>query len=229
MNGVRDLSRVLSDLHYDVEKAQKRQAEIAELRGSLPAPQEAEQRERLQADVAWFGDKSLAILAELVEFPPHHVRHAGLLEKFWESGTYERSVFIMIKFPADGPARRKKDEDLWRVINAVSAAVEAAGYVPRIATQRRHDLLWDNVELYLLGCARGIAIVEDKYLPELNPNVAMEWGWMRGMGKRVLYLAEQEFDRGRADLEGLLKDRFSWADPEPGIRRAVTKFLKDTE
>jgi hypothetical protein len=44
-----------------------------------------------------------------------------------------------------------------------------------VKSPSRHEQLWDNVELYLLGCRRGIAIVEDKYLPELNPNVAMDW------------------------------------------------------
>jgi hypothetical protein len=134
----------------------------------------------------------------------------------------------MTKFPSQGPPRKAEDEQLDRVIRAVSDAIEAAGCVPRIATERRHDLLWDNVELYLLGCRRGIAIVEDKYLPELNPNVAMEWGWMRGMGKKVLYLAEKDFKKERADLSGLLKDEFSWTEPEPGVRQAVGKFLAET-
>ena len=52
---------------------------------------------------------------------------------------------------------------------------------------------------------RGIAIVEDKYLPELNPNVAMEWGWMRGMGRNVLYLVEKDFKKQRAEFQDLLR------------------------
>ena len=49
---------------------------------------------------------------------------------------------------------------------------------------------------------RRQAMVEDKYAPELNPNVAMEWGWMRGLGRRVLYLVEQTFTKKRADWSG---------------------------
>ena len=71
----------------------------------------------------------------------------------------------------------------------------------------------------------GIAIVEDKYIPELNPNVAIEWGWMTGMGREVLYLREEGFDHERADWSGLINYTFEWKDPKKGIESAVTKFL----
>ena len=84
-----------------------------------------------------------------------------------------------------------KDAELQRVLDAAADALADAGYKPRIAQgMNYHESLWDNVELHLLGCSRGVAIVEDQYRAELNPNVAMEWGWMRGMGKPVLYLVE---------------------------------------
>jgi len=99
--------------------------------------------------------------------------------------------------------------------------------VARIARDNEyHGLLWDNVELHLLGCKRGIAILEDKFLPELNPNVAMEWGWMRGMGRHVLYLVEKDFNSRRADWSGLIERQFEWANPVPGIKAAVEDWLK---
>ncbi len=85
--------------------------------------------------------------------------------------------------------------------------------------------LFGNVELFLLGCARGIAIVEDKYIPELNPNVAIEWGWMTAMGRDVLYLREEGFKHDRADWSGLVNYTFEWDKPKQGIEDAVNKFL----
>ncbi len=38
----------------------------------------------------------------------------------------------------------------------------------------------------------------------------MEWGWMRGMGKEVLYLVEDTFNQERADGDGLREARFPW-------------------
>lgn len=89
-------------------------------------------------------------------------------------------------------SRSPVDVQLEAVIQAVRDAVEGCGYIPRIARDNQyHPILWDNVELYLLGCRRGIAIVEDKYLPELNPNVAMEWGWMRGWDATFFTLSKR--------------------------------------
>lgn len=164
-------------------------------------------------------------LRDLIDFPPHHLRHFPRLEAFWREGSYERSVFLMTKFPESDTD--PQSIQLQSVINSVSAAVTEAGFFPRIAKapSNFHPGLWDNVELHLLACRQGVAIVEDQYLPELNPNVAMEWGWMRGMGKPVLFLVEDEFKHRRADLDGLLDHQFTWADPHPGIAAAVPPWL----
>jgi hypothetical protein len=162
-------------------------------------------------------------LKRLLSFPPCHSRHFSKLGIFHSVATFRDSVFIMTKFPE---GESDADAELTKVINTVSQAIKISGFYPRIASgSDYHDILWDNVELYLLGCSRGIAIVEDKYKPELNPNVAMEWGWMRGMGKNVLYLVEDGFKRRRADWSGLLEHRFAWDNPEGGVLPAVSKWL----
>src|SRR4029453_13123531 len=131
----------------------------------------------------------------------------------------------MTKFP-DPKHNNPNDAALEAVVKAVRDAVQGCGYSARVASDvRYHPILWDNVELYLLGCSRGIAIVEDKYLPELNPNVAMEWGWMRGMGRDVLYLVEKNFQRKRADWGGLIEARFDWANPDADIQKAISGWL----
>jgi hypothetical protein len=140
---------------------------------------------------------------------------------------FYKQVFVMTNFPyPHSPA--PVDAELEAVIQAVRDAVRSCGYVPRIANDNQyHAILWDNVELYLLGCRRGIAIVEDKYLPELNPNVAMEWGWMRGMGRNVLYLVERGFNKHRADWGGLIECEFDWANPGRDIKTGVEAWLKN--
>ncbi len=86
----------------------------------------------------------------------------------------------------------------------------------KLATGARiHEWLWNEVEIHLLGCATAITIVEDRYRPELIPNLAMEWGWMRAMSKRVLFLREGSFAHGRADLGGLRSWTFDWNGPQP--------------
>lgn len=165
------------------------------------------------------------ILEEFTLFPPRHDRHAALLKTFYQNGPYDRSVFIMTKFP-DPQSQDARDVRLREVIAAVQDAVTRCQHNPRIASANNyHNSLWDNVELHLLGCSRGVAIVEDKHSPELNPNVAMEWGWMVGMGRRVLYLVEKDFQHARADWGGLINEQFDWDGDLKEIAQAVHKFL----
>jgi hypothetical protein len=82
------------------------------------------------------------------------------------------------------------------------------------------------VEIHLLGCARGVAIIENRYKQELNPNVALEWGWMRAMNKDVLFLLEKDFTQFRADILGFIPDTFSWDQPEQDIPAPVQAWLK---
>lgn len=171
-------------------------------------------------------------LTELLEYferePPHHSRHFEKLFRFArDQGQFEKSVFIMTKYPRlDGGADTREAERLACAIGHVKNGVAARGYVPHLASDTsQHRWLWDNVELYMLGCHKGIAIVEDRYASELNPNVAMEWGWMQGMGRQVLYLREQSFEHQRADWEGLLSEEFDWDAPGTGIETGLTKFL----
>lgn len=168
--------------------------------------------------------EKLRVLHELVRYPPFHDRHFGKLGDYHDGarGSFETSVFIMTKFPEGNTAA---DEQLKQVIAAVRRAVTESGHVPRLASDRVfHALLWDNVELYLLGSRRGIAILESKYKPELNPNVAMEWGWMRGMGRDILPLVEKDFGYRRADWGGLIEHTFDWANPD-SVSSGVKSWL----
>jgi len=172
------------------------------------------------------------VLRRLTKIPPHHSRHEPHLANFYDqageyeiTGRYHNSVFIMTKFP-DPRQAHPSDQELERVIKVIADSVKKAGFCPRIARQDHHTWLWDNVELYLLACGLGIAVLEDRYRPELNPNVALEWGWMKGMGKPVLFLEETEFKNRRADWQGLISHSFTWANPEAEIDAAVAVFLR---
>lgn len=199
------------------------------LNSPLNAVMKDERDRILKADIDRQRQLLSEVLRDFVEFPPHHARHQQLLSNFHGPATFEKSVFIMTKFP-DLKKKKKPtsaDAKLEAVIEIVRDAVEKCGYVPRVASDSNyHTLLWDNVELYLLGCKRGIAIVENRVRKELNPNVAMEWGWMRGMGRNVLYLVEKEFNQERADWGGLLESPFDWDDPVLGITAGVKGWLK---
>jgi hypothetical protein len=205
---------------------QTAQTQLAELRPEhyFDVASYEEERRRLQQDIREYRKKQVAALEMLERYPQrHHLRHFEKLSQFHQGGNYDASVFIMTKFPEGAAAEATQ---LQKVIDALEQGIKARGYVPRIASgPGYHRWLFDNVELFLLGCSHGVAIVEDKYLPELNPNVALEWGWMTGMGRDVLFLREKTFKHDRADWSGLRNAEFEWAYPEAGITAALGNFL----
>jgi hypothetical protein len=54
----------------------------------------------------------------------------------------------------------------------------------------------------------------------------MAGGWMRGMGRDVLYLVEKDFNKHRADWNGLIESQFEWANPKADIKAGVEAWLK---
>ena len=222
-----DFDDALTALRLDVLKLAQLERDRLDLLNSPLNPAMKDERDlELKSDIERQRQRLVRVLREVVEFPPHHTRHGQLLTLFHNIANFEKSIFVMTKFP-DSKKPGGADGQLATVIQAVRDAVQNCGYVARLATDTQyHNILWDNVELYLLGCRRGIAIVEDKYLPELNPNVAMEWGWMRGMGRDVLYLVENDFKRQRADWGGLIESSFEWANPAQDIKTGVEAWLK---
>jgi hypothetical protein len=222
-----DFENAFTALRYDILKLGQLERDRLELLNSpLSAAMKDERDQDLKIDIGRQRMRAMKLLREVVVFPPQHMRHEQLLDQFHNVAAFDKSVFVMTKFP-DPKKPASVDAQLAAVIQAVRDAVHECGYVARVASDiQYHPILWDNVELYLLGCRRGIALVEDKYLPELNPNVAMEWGWMRGMGRNVLYLVEKGFKKERADWDGLIEHRFDWTEPGPDIKVGVEAWLK---
>jgi hypothetical protein len=223
---MRDLDGVIREVDLVMGRLIRCRQDLAELiRSASGIPLEDDLQDDLREEMDRYRGRLATLLQQTVDFPPRHRRHFELLPEFWADGSYEKSVFLMAKFPDGRDAA--KDRELERVLDVAAAAVEGAGFTPRLARgpKRYHGGLWDNVELHLLGCSLGIAIVEDRHTDELNPNISMEWGWMRGMGKPVLFLVEDGFRQDRADLNGLIRDGFEWNDPETTITPAIHAWL----
>jgi hypothetical protein len=224
------IQQVLLEMEEYLFPWRERRDTLAQLRPQNFTSEKAYHKRRtaLEGEITEL-EKEMELLLQLFEREPDRLyrAHSINLAEFNRdgAGTYGDFVFIMTKFP-DPKDAKPEAEQLKKLIETVQMAVTARGYKARIAWEKDYTRwLFANVELYLFGCARGIAIVEDKYLPELNPNVAIEWGWMTGMGRQVLYLREKTFGHERADWTGLINYTFDWNDPKQAIEQAVNKFL----
>jgi len=199
------------------EAAAREKSKRDYMRSPLAAADKAEKVLELDDQIRELQRRQHQVLRDLVLFPPQHLHLQAAFDQFDKplaaaGKTYDKRVFIMTKYPDGTDAAL--DAQLQTVIDTVCAAVTKNGCHPQLAKgQKLHPNLWENLVCQMLGCRRGIAIVEERFDGKLNPNVAMEWGWMRAMNKDVIYLVEKKALHAPADVQALIQDRFDWDDP----------------
>jgi hypothetical protein len=135
---------------------------------------------------------------------------------------YEKNVFIMTRF-------QEGDETLAKIDELIRHTLESRGLVGHRADDRCYPEdrnLWDNVCTYMFGCKYGIAVLEDIIVEEFNPNVALEYGFMRGLGKPTLLLKEKRFP-ARADILGTIWEEFDILKLQATVPKAINRWLDD--
>lgn len=140
---------------------------------------------------------------------------------FKDNPDYDKNIFIMTRFVPGNKVLEKLDTEIRRVL-------KAHGYNPLRADDKMYmpdRNLWNNVCLYMLCCKYGIAILEDRIVDEFNPNVALEYGFMRALNKQALLLSDCGFRNLRADIIGTLRESFDLLDIEGTIRKPIETWL----
>lgn len=137
--------------------------------------------------------------------------------------SYEKNVFLMTRFDSGNKFSVTLDAEIRKVMRD-------HGFDPVRADDKVYmpdRNLWNNVCVYMLCCSRGIAILEDRVADEFNPNVAIEYGFMRALNKPALLLADKAFRNLRADIVGTLRETFDLTDIEATIPLAIERWLRD--
>jgi hypothetical protein len=170
--------------------------------------------------------------ASTLALPPGFEHLASGVQRFREDFAYDESVFVMMKFP-DPNAMPSDDirllEEIWAELDRVLAAY---GLKARRADKKSyHDQLWENICIHILGSRYGIAVLEDRIAAELNPNVALEYGFMKALNRQVALIRDIQFKHDRADLTGKLAKPFEIDDHKrlnaASLRLAVQDWLLD--
>nr|VFJ44777.1 MAG: hypothetical protein BECKFM1743C_GA0114222_100169 [Candidatus Kentron sp. FM]VFJ52137.1 MAG: hypothetical protein BECKFM1743A_GA0114220_100984 [Candidatus Kentron sp. FM]VFK07626.1 MAG: hypothetical protein BECKFM1743B_GA0114221_100465 [Candidatus Kentron sp. FM] len=170
-------------------------------------------------------------IADLIK--REHLYHLqSALDKF--EGHYpdsDRHVFVMMKFP-EGNSKKRTQKD--KILNAIFERIANVCHKRFGLTAVRADkldasnIVWQNAQVHALGCSYGIAVLENKHTDEFNPNIAMEAGFMEGIGHRVLLLVEETFPHNRADIHGRISESFRWGDGKDELEtidKSVTKWF----
>jgi hypothetical protein len=135
---------------------------------------------------------------------------------------YDKNVFIMTRFQRGNKALESIDA-------TIRNGLIAKGFIGHRADDRVYPndrSLWDNVCTYMFCCKFGVAVLEDIIADEFNPNVALEYGFMRALGKPTLLLKEKRF-RPRADILGTVWEEFDVLEIEATVSAAIGRWLND--
>jgi hypothetical protein len=151
-----------------------------------------------------------------------------------EDTPYDESVFVMMKYADPATMEPKQCRLLTDIWDTLSVTLATYGLTARRADKKTYvDQLWENVCVYMLACRYGIAVLEDRAANELNPNVTLEYGFMKALNRPVALLRDLNFKHDRADLTGKLSKAFEIdADgvlKQETLQKATSDWLMDLE
>lgn len=156
--------------------------------------------------------------------PPGYQFLADDCKRFFDDHPeYNKNVFIMTRFVSENRLLEELDFEVRRVLRS-------NGLNPLRADDKmylRDRNLWNNVCVYMTCCKYGIAILEDRIANEFNPNVAIEYGFMRALNKPVLLLADTGFRNLRADIIGTLREQFDITDIKGSVDKPIITWLTE--
>jgi hypothetical protein len=185
-----------------------------------------EQRERDTAARNGITGSAVTGARGLQTQPPAIPGYEGLqpyLDRFFQDHPdYEHNVFVMMRFREE-----PHYVSLFEIIRRTLAGYGLKALRVDMRSYPDDDDLWANIVVYMMGCARGIAIFDDFEDRDFNPNVAIEYGFMRALSKRVLILKEQRMPRVPADVTGSRFRPFDMMRLEETVARQVEAWLGD--
>lgn len=148
--------------------------------------------------------------------------HESLSRFIRDNPERKKNAFIMMQF---GTTRLHEG-----IISTIRSCLSQYGITAFRADDREyHDDLFPNVLTYLYGCSFGIAVFERLEADDFNPNVSLEVGYMRALGKPVCLLKDKTLKTLQTDLVGKLYKEFDPQDPVISIPPEIEKWLRDKE
>jgi hypothetical protein len=166
----------------------------------------------------------MSTLPPLPPLPPGYEELAGDCRKFLsDHPDIDRNVFIMTRFVPGNALLTLLDQELRRTL--CRHGLNALRADDRMYPTDRQ--LWKNVCVYMLCCRYGVAVLEDRIRDEFNPNVALEYGFMRALDKPTLLLKDAGFHNLRADILGTLHETFDLTDIAGSLARPIESWIRD--
>jgi hypothetical protein len=139
---------------------------------------------------------------------------------FKDYPNYETNVFIIMRF--------HKSTQFAQLTAAVRDGLRTYGLTGIRADDKNYtDDLWSNIRACMWCCKYGLAVLEDIDDRSFNCNIALEYGYMLGLGRRVLLLREKRLQTVPSDIAGRLWKTFDAYDINTTIIEQIASWGND--
>jgi hypothetical protein len=133
----------------------------------------------------------------------------------------DKNVFIAMRF-RDG-------EQFGEIHQSIKTALGKYGLRGLRADDRVYPVdgdLWSNVCVYMLACKYAVCVFEEIEDREFNPNVPLEYGFMRALNRQVLLLKDQRMARLPSDMTGKIYRLFDSYHITGTIQRQISEWAE---
>jgi hypothetical protein len=157
--------------------------------------------------------------------PTGYEQYQPLVHRFLDDHSpFERNVFVAMRF-----SPTTQHEAIWHSIKATLSETDFRAHRADQKIYPDDDDLWSNVVTYMLGCKYAICVFDQIDTRDFNPNVQIEYGFMRALNRRVLLLKDSRQPLMPTDITGKIYqefDSYRIEETVPGVVSTwTTKYL----
>ncbi len=134
---------------------------------------------------------------------------------------FNRNVFVGMRFD-DG----HQFTELWNVIQATLKEFGLTALRADMKTYPMDSDLWSNICVYMMGCRFGVFVFEEIDERSFNPNIPLEYGFMRAMSRQMLLLKDKRMPRLPTDVVGKIYKDFDTYNIKASVEARVRRWCQ---
>ena len=134
---------------------------------------------------------------------------------------FDKNVFVAMRF-----ADTEQNKAIWQAIDDTLKRYGMKAQRADAKSYPQDDDLWNNVCVYMMGCKFGICVFDQIDQRDFNPNVQIEYGFMRASDKRVLLLKDMRQPSMPVDITGKIRREFDTYKIPETVSARVSEWLE---
>jgi len=145
-----------------------------------------------------------------------------LLDRFSEDHPeFGKNVFLAMRFRST-----KQFLEIHEAVKSGLARHGLKGFRSDDKTYPPDGDLWNNICVYMMGSKFGVCIFVEIDDREFNPNVPLEYGFMRAMNRQVLLLKDIRMPKMPSDMTGKLYRNFDTYNITLTIHEQISQWAE---